>query len=267
MRQFRTIFKLNFIKELQYRVAALSGIATQLFFGLMYIMVYLAFYKSNGIPGDFGIGQMATYIWLQQAFLAMFRYYDGNKEITQQIIKGDIAYQMIRPINLYDNWFMQVFTSNYSKVFLRAMGIFAICFFLPFGINLMLPVSFTAFLLFILSLLLGSILVVAINMISYILITVTLSPSGVFGIMNTVASFLAGIIIPIPLMPAGVVKVLNFLPFRYVSDLPFRLYMGNIGYTDGLIQIGIQVVWIVLIVLFGKLLLNKCQNKLVVQGG
>ena len=38
---------MKLISTLQYKAAALSGIATQLFFGLIYILVYIAFYESN----------------------------------------------------------------------------------------------------------------------------------------------------------------------------------------------------------------------------
>ena len=43
MRAYVSYFKLKFISGLQYRSAAIAGIATQFFFGFVYIMVYSAF--------------------------------------------------------------------------------------------------------------------------------------------------------------------------------------------------------------------------------
>ena len=48
MKFYLSYFKLRFITGLQYRAAAYAGLATQLFFGLVFIMVYLAFYESGG---------------------------------------------------------------------------------------------------------------------------------------------------------------------------------------------------------------------------
>ena len=44
MKSYLNFFKLRIITNLQYRAAALAGISTQLFFGFVYIMVYLALY-------------------------------------------------------------------------------------------------------------------------------------------------------------------------------------------------------------------------------
>ena len=52
MKQYISFFKLKFSVGLQYRAAALAGIATQIFFGLVYIMVYTAFYRSGKTSVD-----------------------------------------------------------------------------------------------------------------------------------------------------------------------------------------------------------------------
>ena len=47
MKSYLSYFKLKFITGLQYRSAALAGIFTQLFFGFIYISVYIACYESS----------------------------------------------------------------------------------------------------------------------------------------------------------------------------------------------------------------------------
>ena len=47
MKSYLSYFKLKFITGLQYRAAALAGMSTQLFFGFMYISIYIAFYESG----------------------------------------------------------------------------------------------------------------------------------------------------------------------------------------------------------------------------
>ena len=45
MKKYIAFFKLHFITGLQYRASALAGMSTQLFFGLIYVMVYIAFFE------------------------------------------------------------------------------------------------------------------------------------------------------------------------------------------------------------------------------
>lgn len=48
MKSYLSYFRLRFITNLQYRMEAIAGICTQVFFALIFIMIYLAFYESGG---------------------------------------------------------------------------------------------------------------------------------------------------------------------------------------------------------------------------
>lgn len=61
--------------------------------------------------------------------------------------------------------------------------------------------------------------------------------------------------------------IANILPFRYVSDLSFRIYSNNISISEGLYGIMIQIIWFVIIVVIGNVLLNKTMKRVIVQGG
>lgn len=71
MKKYLSFFRLRFITGLQYRTAALAGIATQFFWGAMEILTFRAFYQSD--PASFPMTLQATssYIWIQQAFLVL----------------------------------------------------------------------------------------------------------------------------------------------------------------------------------------------------
>lgn len=85
--------------------------------------------------------------------------------------------------------------------------------------------------------------------------------------IGVAAEFLQGSIIPIPLMPEPLQRALNFFPFRYAADLPFRLYSGNITGNDALFQIGIQFFWIAVLLILGSFAFKKIMRRVVIQGG
>ena len=57
-------FKMKFLNEIQYKIAAIAGILTQFSWGFMYVMLYTAFLKEG--TSDYSVSQMCTYIWLTQ---------------------------------------------------------------------------------------------------------------------------------------------------------------------------------------------------------
>ena len=82
-----------------------------------------------------------------------------------------------------------------------------------------------------------------------------------------VSDILSGVTIPIPFFPSYLQKITNILPFRYVSDFPFRLYVGNISMNEGFNGLIVQLIWIIILVIIGNILMKKALKKAVIQGG
>ena len=267
MRFYLSYFKLRFITGLQYRAAALAGFATQLFFGLVFVMIYLAFYESSSGDTPMKIQELISYLWLNQAFFSLFYMMYKDGEIFEIIRNGNIAYELIRPKKLYFMWFAKIIGQRLAMVTLRCLPVLAIAFFLPHPYKLGLPISILGFILFLISMIVGTVLMTAIVTLYPVLMLKTLNEKGIAQIFSALADLLSGLIVPIPFFPKFLQVISNYLPFRYVSDLPFRIYTGNIGIQEGLIGIGIQIVWIFIVILVGYTLTNKSLKRVVVQGG
>ncbi len=259
------IFKMQFKGELQYRAKALSGIVTQLFWGIMYVCLYTAFMK-NGTVNGFTLAQMTTYVWLGQAFYSV-KYVGIGKNVAKEIVSGDVCYKFTKPIDLYNLWFSEYLGEKLSSMLLRFPLVVVIAFLLPAGWGLSLPANFWAFVLFLVSMVIALFTVVAISMFTVNLIFKTQSQKGVVMMVTTLCSILNGSFLPMPLLPQSIQNVLNYLPFRFTADLPFRIYMGNVSLADGLIAVGMSIVWLVILVVVGKLLIKKSLKKVVIQGG
>ncbi|OGO85735.1 MAG: hypothetical protein A2Y24_04355 [Clostridiales bacterium GWE2_32_10] len=85
---------------LQYRVVALAGVATQLFWGFMYIMIYEAFYQNFSGNSNISLEQLITYLWLQQAFIMFIYFFLKDDDLFEMITSGTIAYELARPCNI-----------------------------------------------------------------------------------------------------------------------------------------------------------------------
>ena len=265
MSSYVGLFKMSFKGELQYRAKALSGVITQTFWGLMYIYLYTAFMGGNIIEG-FSISQMISYVWIGQAFFVL-RFSDLPKNCAREIENGDVCYKFVRPIDLYNQWFSEHFGYKFAATIIRCVPLTVVAFLLPPSLRLMLPTSITAFFLFIISLCIGALLTSAISMITVFLTFKTLSAKGVLTISNTVCGVLGGMYVPLVFMPQGVQNVLNYLPFRFIMDLPARIYIGNIPPIEAITLIGIALIWFVILVAIGKFLISKAGKNAIIQGG
>jgi ABC-2 type transport system permease protein len=69
MTPYWSVLKLRLLNGMQYRSAALAGIATQFFFGFIFIMIFEAFYNQASSQVPMTLQELATYTWLRQALL------------------------------------------------------------------------------------------------------------------------------------------------------------------------------------------------------
>lgn len=267
MKVYLSYFKLKFITGLQYRASAVAGIATQVFFGLVNVLIYLAFYKSGDGNVSMTLSQTITYLWLNQAFLILIYQYYKDTEIFELIKSGNLSYELARPQNLYFMWYFKILATRLSQVALRFIPALIFAFLIPIPYKMSLPVSISSFCLFLVTLSLGAILITAISTLYPIIVVKTLNEKGVVSIFSSLGDVLGGLAIPIPFFPNLIANISKYLPFQYVSDLPFRIYIGNIAVHEAFSGILIQLFWIVAFVLIGYLLLNKLLKNVAVQGG
>lgn len=282
LKPYFSYMKLRMICELQYRSAALAGMSTQFFFGFIYIMLYLAFYNGAGsveiseIPiisilagpsTTINIEQMVTYLWLFQAFYYMVIVRQMDNELLDMIKNGNIAYEMCKPMNVYFTWFMKIFSKKTIGTLLRFWPIVLIAFFLPEPFKLGLPVSSIHFILFIVSLLFALVIACILILFIHIITFYTLKDKGATSLVVTVGEIFTGGVVPIVFMPKALQVIAYLLPFRYVGDLPFRIYNGTFNISTSIINIGMQVMWIVLLGIISYKLMDKALKRTVVQGG
>lgn len=267
MRPYISLLRVRFLNGLQYRVAALGGLSTQFFWGIMLVFIYKAFYGGSVSSGGFVFKDLVTFVWLQQAFLSFIFLYDWDSEMLDMITTGSISYELCRPVNIYQVWYVKLFSKRLARGALRFSPVIILGFLMPYPYNLSLPESPVSFFLFIVTLFLGLFLIVAISMLIYISIFKTMSPVGSIGIFGVIGEFFAGMTIPVPLMPLWLQKICIALPFRWTADFPLRVYSGNIGASEAVTGIAVQSFWIVLLVLLGSFAMKRITRLTVVQGG
>ncbi len=267
MQKYTAFFRLRFSMGLQYRTAAFAGIITQFTWGIMEILTFRAFYQADPSSFPMTFYSTASYIWLQQAFLAFFAVWLMENEIFDSIMNGNIAYELCRPVSIYHMWFTRSIANRLSKAVLRCFPILIVAIFLPAPYGLCIPPSFLHFILFLLTLILGLGVTVAFCMLIYVLTFFTISPSGLRMLFICMGDFFAGAVIPLPFFPPKIQMVMELLPFAAMQNVALRVYSGSMTDLQMTKAIALQFFWFLVLVASGKKLCGKAEKRVTVQGG
>jgi ABC-2 type transport system permease protein len=266
MKKYFSIFRIRFINKLQYRAAALGGLATQFAWGFMLILGYMAFYRADPSAFPMSLPQMTSYVWMQQAFLVLFTPMVYANDISESIESGSIAYEMVRPTDLYSRWFIQVSADRVAGCALRCFPVLLVAFLLPEPFRMTLP-SLATLPHFLLSSALALGVVAAYSMIVYATVFYTLSVRGIRSASIALADFLSGAIIPLPFFPEPVREVVELLPFAAMQNAPLRIYSGSFIGAEAARAVGLQAFWLIVLLVAGRLLMRRALRRVVVQGG
>ncbi len=207
------------------------------------------------------------YVWLNQAFFYLILIAIKDEQILEQIKNGTVAYELCRPYDLYWWWYLKHLSKRYAGCLLRCFPVILLALFLPKPYNLLPPISIKAFILFLIALFLGSLLITSICMLINIITFFTYQDKGISSIIYTIGGLLSGIDVPLPLLPTTLLMITEYLPFRLISDLAVRIYSGNINITYGINSIILQIIWIIILIIIGRLLMKKALSKVSIQGG
>jgi len=263
MRTWWAIVRARFRMLLQYRGAAIGGIATQLFFGLISMMVYRAFFslKPSGQPME--LSQVITYLWLNQAFFAM-QPWQPDAEMRQMMRTGAVAYELTKPCSLFWLWTARAVAMRAAPTFLRAIPIFVLAS-LFFGLQP--PAGWASAGWYALSITAALALSSAFTVILNSSLFWTVSGEGVSLLMPSLLAALSGLNIPLPFYPPWLQGFLHWQPFRGLLDVPSRIYSGAIPPECAGLEIAGQLAWTGIILVLGWWMVRRGLRRLVVQGG
>lgn len=259
---YLSVFRLRAKLETQYRAAALGGMVTQAFFGIMYVCLYAALFD-GGDPRM--LRETITYVWLQQMFFRMMTNTDG--ELQSLILSGGVAYTMIRPVDQHAYWIMRELSMRLVGALMRLTPMLLLQLILPPSMRMALPDGPAALAQFAASLLLGAALLSQIGGIVDAIVMMTLDTRGISAMINLVSMIFSGNIIPLTLFPNRVQTLIRYQPFAQALDAPVRMYLHAQSLPAWLANAGVQLAWIAALAALGRFLWARQLNRMTVQGG
>ena len=149
----------------------------------------------------------------------------------------------------------------------RLVIVSVLAIFMPKGMGLSAPASLAALAVAVCGLILGLLCVCALENITMAFTMRTLDHRGMQAMLNLLMMILAGNILPLTLFPDSWQRIITLLPHAQLLDAPIRIYTGQYALSQAHRALGIQLIWVVLLILLGRAMWLGHQRRLIIQGG
>ena len=226
-------------------------------------MIFQAFYRSSDIEQPISGGEVETYIWLSQAFLAMLPW-NIDVDLRALIRSGGISHELVRPVDLYSYWFSRAMAWRTAPMLMRAVPLLAFAFIF---MGMAPPASFGAAAAFGGSLFAAILLSSAMTTFLNVTMLWTITGDGISQFTFGLVVIFSGMLVPLPLYPDWSQPLINAMPFRGLVDTPYRLYLGHIPASEFPQHLAHQLLWFLAFVIAGRIALSKALRRVVIQGG
>ncbi|MEM3422072.1 MAG: ABC-2 family transporter protein [Candidatus Hadarchaeum sp.] len=263
MRRYFGYLRIAFLRGMIYRTSIyLSVINVGLLVLIQYYLWTTVFEKRSSV-GNYSFQSLLTYVLIARV-LSAFLQVNVDTEIGNRIRKGDIATDLIRPVDLQVSTFLESLGTSLTGLFLVTIPAFMILL----GLGLVrLPHDLLAFISFSMSVTLAYALLFSVSYVFGLLAFWTKTGWGLSDVKDALLLFFSGSFLPVELYPTWLRTIAEILPFRSIIDTPMRLYMGGMEPRVVLGLLLQQLVWTIFLLGLGRLLWNAAMRRLEVYGG
>jgi viologen exporter family transport system permease protein len=254
------LVRAGFQRYATYRQAALAGLATNTVFGLLRASVLVAVLAERGTVAGYDVAAAVTYVWLGQGLLNVVNLW-SDRELAGRVRTGDVVVDLGRPWDLQTALLATDLGRGGHAVLMRLLPPMAFgAVFFPFR----WPEHATTWLLFAVSMLLGTVVSFGIRFLLNLSAFWLLDARGVLAVWGVVGGLLSGLILPLAWFPAWAQAVLAWTPFPALFQMPIDVFLERGDPIDVLAR---QLFWAAVLLLLGRAALARGTRRLVVQGG
>ncbi|CDM69011.1 putative transmembrane protein [Clostridium bornimense] len=245
---------------------------TMIFFCGEGVIILVSYYLWKAIYGSstksiisgFNFNEMIIYMLL--AFLiGILTDIDVSTMIYREVKDGSIAINLVRPINYCKRMFFQAL----GNIVFNFVLVFSLGFILVTVLFISIEHNFNI-LNIILSLITTVLSIILSFYYRYCFGLLSFKITNMWGlaqIMGAIFRLLSGALIPLSFFPMIMQKIFGLLPFSSIISTPTLIYLGKIEGMELIFSIGLQVVWIGILILLSRWMWNKLITELTILGG
>jgi ABC-2 type transport system permease protein len=254
--------KKKFLNKMVYRFDYIVGIINTILVYVIFTCIYKALYGGAQEIDGITFSMVTTNFIISLCLSNVYRFDD--EFIERKIRDGSIANEFLKPVSFKGRILAENLGENFFGVFfnfLPALFIAAI-----FS-EVQKPSNIESFLLFIISAIMGYLILWEISFIIQTLAFWVYRVWGISTITNVIINIFSGTMIPLWFMPDWIMNLIKLTPFDSIYFTPIKLYLGQIASNDLVWDLGRQLAWVGILYIIGDILWKYGEKKVVVQGG
>ena len=255
--------RISFKKMLAYRVSYMIGVITYIIHVAVYYFLYQSLYHKHDSINGYTLQEMLTYISLGWISKSLYLNYI-DREITEDIQSGQVAMDLIKPIDFQLMYFARGIGHSLFRfvLFTPPIVVFTFILFSTSG-----PASGFHLAAFSVASFFSILIYLAINYIIGLLAIFFLSLRGILYSKNLIIELLSGLLLPIDWFPNWFQFLSGLLPFQAIAYYPLQIYLGRIHGQFIFFSLLSQLTWLAIIFLVGRFVWIVCQRRILIQGG
>ena len=255
--------RMEFYNASIYRAS--FGLSFAYTFLMMYSVghVWRVLYAANPERVAVGLQEVITYSVLGIALIGIMHREGPHYYIMQQVRTGRIELDILKPMDFMFFMMCKFIGFGLTRTLGMVLPSLVVAYFL-FGFSLPSLMNGIAFLV---STLLAFLIVFMLKFMIGLISMVTMNIQNITMAYNAIQNFFGGQMVPLWLFPGLLGTISLFLPFRYIYYVPISIYVGRYDGVEIMTALGFQVVWIFILGLIARLLMQFVFRRMMVQGG
>lgn len=263
MNKYIYIMKIRIQTVLTYRFDMILTILVQCVTMFAVCYFWLVVYGDKDSVLDVNGKSMLTYTTVSILMGNLFTM-RVQERVMDSIRTGNIALDMLKPMNLYVSYLAEDFGEAVVAFFQKVLPLLVIgsCM---FGV----PAAASAvhFLLFLVSFLLAYFINWLLAALMGLAAFRTIQMGPMLSVKTYIIKLLSGSMIPLWFFPESLRKVLELLPFVNIYQVPLGIYIGKYQVSAALFHMSVQLFWNMALLLVFIVLQKKMAEQIMVQGG
>ncbi|MBN9391585.1 MAG: ABC-2 family transporter protein [Chloroflexi bacterium] len=262
LRLYYEVGRKAFQRSTTYKLATLTGLVVNSFFGYIHSYVFLAVYSSVLVSTVAGFSALnaVSYTWLSQALITVTQVW-FEKDISKTIVTGDVVSDFYKPFDYQTFWFSRFAGNSVYAAIFRAIPTYTIGI-IFFGAQL--PQHLATLPLFLVSLVFSVTVSFLIGYIFNLTTFWTLNPNGVLTLGAIIQMFFSGFIVPLAYLPDWLGLLADLLPFQAIISIPAQVWLEQHTGWDILLP---QIFWVLVLWFAARGVTRLASRKITIQGG
>ena len=239
-----------------------------------FILVFVLFYIWKAVyassPSDmingFTFVDMISYLFISN-ITALATGNGADFSVGDEVRTGDIAMSLIKPISYRGRILASELGGTSYAALLCALPIWIGFSIYMHSVHAVGMPGIMNILFYILSLVLGYGILFLFNFMFGLSAFFVTYIWGFIFVKGTIVRFFSGQLTPLAFFPSVVQRIFNFLPFSSMLYTPSMIYLGKYSTTEMFKMLGLQALWLIIMIVLSNLLWKKAMKKITIMGG